>query len=363
MRNGNTVNISLILVSAFVFWSPIKADVEHWKSGSLNQITYVSNSDWQPENFDNGTAVPATHMIDAGITLDGKENEIQWRNAAEVKVPLSFGDVREVSLKALYTDKEIFLLVRWPDATQNRDHRPWTWDTDQERYVEGSQIEDSVLLSFEAGCEWTPSLLSGYTYDFDGWHWLAARSDPLNQALDLYGNVQKKRLNHASFGAHEARNLEDQWQLKFTQNSKPDLDAGWDDLDRLYMKRPVTKTLMYIQAVPDGGYLSPPYFELLPPPTNAPSDEELTYPQFNPVKLTGSAGEVGAKGHWENGFWTVEFRRDRSTPVQHIYDTIFNRLVQFSVHVFDHTDQLDEVSESGRLFLQFLPQKLILVEE
>ena len=68
-------------------------------------------------------------------------------------------------------------------------------------------------------------------------------------------------------------------------------------------------------------------------------------------------GYEAASGQWKDGYWTVEFRRDRVTPVKHIYDTMFNRLVQFSVHVFDQVEQLDQSSESQRLFLQFLPPK------
>jgi hypothetical protein len=362
MRNEKIVLISSITVMAVILSMQVCADVNHHKATATQRVTYVSDDSWQPDNFDNGTAVPAAHMIDAGITVDGKTDEIQWKNAVEVTVPLFYGEVREVSVKALYTDEEVFLSVRWPDATQNRDHHPWTWDSEQQHYVEGPQIEDSVLLSFEAGCEWTPSLLSGYIYDFDAWHWLAARSDPLGQALDLYGNTQTRELYNTNFGTHQARNQVAQWQLKFTDNSVVDMNADWYELNRIYMKLPVTETIS-IRALPDGGPRSPPYFELLPPPANAPEDEGKTYPQFNPVKLSGDAGEVNARGHWENGYWTVEFRRDLETPVGHIYDTIFNRLVQFSVHVFDRTDQLNEVSESGRLFLQFMEPKLSLVKE
>jgi len=338
------------------------ADVEHTQVNPLTKMTFVYDDDWQPEGFVNGTVVPASHMLDANITLDGVDDEPQWRSATEVTVPLSYGNVREVFLKALYTDDQVFLRVRWPDPTQDRDHHPWTWDAAQLRYVEGPQMEDSVLLSFEAGCEWTPSLMSGYIYDFDAWHWLAARSDPIGQALDLYGNVQDRKLYNENFGVHQSRIQENQWQLKFTQNQEVNLNANWNELDRVYMLQPFTSTL-HIMAVPDGGHFSPPYFKLLPPPATAPADETRIYPQFSPIKLTDSAGEVSAKGHWEDGFWTVEFQRDRITPAKHIYDTVFNRLVQFSVHVFDHTDQLDEVSESGRLFLRFLPQEQILVKK
>jgi hypothetical protein len=155
--------------------------------------------------------------------------------------------------------------------------------------------------------------------------------------------------------------VEDDWILKFTENQETDLQADWNEMDRVYMLQPVTQTL-YLRAVPDGGRNFPPFFEQMPPPESAPEEDEAqVFPQYSPLELTGSAAEVRAKGHWEDGYWTVEFRRDRHTPAEHIYDTIFNRLVQFSVHVFDQTDRIDEVAESPRLFLQFLPEESTLV--
>lgn len=362
MRLSNKYLAVLVTTVLAVFGSPTKAEIVHYNTNPMTKITFVSDDTWQPADFVNGTTVPATHMIDASITVDGKDDELQWRNAEEVTVPMSFGTVNEVTVKALYTDEEVFLSVRWPDATRDSEHHPWVWNASLGAYEEGPQVEDSVLLSFEAGCEWTPSLLSGYIYDFDAWHWLAARSDPLGQALDLYGNVQDRKLGNANFGVHESRHPENHWQLKFTENHNVDLNAPWNELDRVYMWQPNVETL-HIKAVPDGGRRSPPYYEILPAPVNAPESEDQIYPQYSPLELTGGAGEVAAKGHWEDGYWTVEFRRDLTTPAKHIYDTIFNRLVQFSVYVFDGTDQLDQASETERLFLQFLPASLMLVEK
>ena len=48
---------------------------------------------------------------------------------------------------------------------------------------------------------------------------------------------------------------------------------------------------------------------------------------------------------------------------KHIFDTVFNRLVQFSVHVYDQVDTIDKSSESGRLYLRFLPREQMLVKQ
>ena len=122
-------------------------------------------------------------------------------------------------------------------------------------------------------------------------------------------------------------------------------------------------TDLWVSAVPDGGRNSPAFAEQLPAPASDPDDATQVYPQYSPIKLIGSAAEVAAKGHWEDGYWTVEFRRVRFTPAEHVYDTIFNRMVQFSVQVFENAERLDQASESARLFLRFLPPEQLLVKK
>ena len=337
---------------------PATAEVTH-NQGKSKQITTVSQDPWQPDGFVNGTPVPAVWIPAPVITIDGVDDESAWSLASEIELPLKLGSVERAWMKAVYTDTEVFIRLRWADATENREHHPWTWDPQAEGYLPGPQVEDSVLLSFEAGCEWTPSLLGGYIYDFDGWQWLAARSDPLGQALDLYGNVQDRDTRLPEFYPYQSRVEQDDWILKFIENHDVDQHADWDELKRVYMLQPITRDL-WVRAVPDGGPLSPAFAEQLPAPDAAPADTSQTFPQYRPVKLSGDAAQVAARGQWKDGYWTVEFRRDRETPVGHIYDTVFNRLVQFSVHVFDSVEQLDQTSESGRLFLQFLPPEQAL---
>jgi hypothetical protein len=363
MGSIKKLKLRFIVASAVLATAPVLAEVTHQNTNPSVQITYVSQESWQPEGFVNGITVPAQYLASADVTLDGRDIEPEWQGAVEVEVPLQYGNVGKAVIKAMYTQDEVFIRVRWPDTTENREHRPWTWNEEQERYVEGPQVEDSLLLSFEAGCEWEPSLVSGYSYDFDGWHWMAARSDPLGQAVDVYGNVRTEEMARRGFSQFQSRVVEADWTMKFTENHDGvDLHADWYELDRVYMLQPVSQTVQF-RAVPDGGRTGPPFAEKLAAPSSAPDDETQIFPQYSPVLLTGGAGEVQAKGHWEDGHWTVEFRRDRLTPAEHIYDTIFNRLIQFSIHVFNDTDRVDQVSESPRLFLRFLPEETPLLVE
>jgi hypothetical protein len=352
----------IVTVIASVLSVSVVAEVKHQQVNELNHITQVSDDAWQPEGFVNGIDVPATWLPMPDLTIDGADEEAVWSLTTEVEVPLTHGTVEKAWLKALYTDEEVFIRVRWADKTEDRLHHPWTWDAEKGSYIAGPQIEDSVLLSFEAGCEWTPSLLGGYMYDFDGWQWMAARSDPLGQAVDMYGNVQNQKKRIPNFNHYQSRVVEDDMLLKFTENSDVDLHADWNEIDRVYMLQPVNKQL-WVRKEPDDSNSAVGFAEQLPAPTSPPAEESQIYPQFSPVKLAGRSGEVAAKGQWKDGFWTVEFRRVRETPAGFIEDTVFNRLVQFSVNVFDQTERLDEASESARLFLRFLPKEQTPVNE
>ncbi len=362
--NRQNFNFMILIAAAGLFASTCaQAEVKHRQINASNLLVNVSGESWQPAGFENGTIIPASYLGTGEITVDGKDDELAWDQAVEVEVPLAYGSMESVLLKALYTDQEVFIRVRWADDSEDREHHPWVWDAEQNKFIEGSQVEDSVMLSFEAGCDWNPSLLAGYIYDFDGWHWLAARSDPLGQALDINGHLQDQDMSDPDFISFESRDKVDTWNMKYAENTDVDLHSKWDEIDRVYSLQPITETMFY-KGKPDAdGRDSPPYFERIAAPSNQPDNGSQTYPQFNPLKLEGGAGEVSARGLWENGFWTVEFRRVLITPARHANDTIFQRLTQFSVHVFNHTEQIDEVSESKRLFLQFMPEETRLADD
>jgi hypothetical protein len=347
------------MIAHFVCMPSAHADVFHYQKSPVRKSTYVENESWQPDGFENAITIPAVFVKKPGITINGRNDEIAWEEAVEIPIALSRGTIEQAWIKALYTDNEVYISVRWVDQSENREHHPWTWSEDQQKYVAGPQIEDSLLLSFEAGCEWTPSLLGGYQYDFDGWYWMAARTDPLGQALDTLGTVSDRVI--PGFNKYQSRVVNDDWIMKFTDPSKDKFSAKWEELDRVYMISPVTKEL-YVAAVPDGGSYADSFdymfVEQLPAPDGKPlsGQETKTFPQFRPLQLTGDLGDISAKGHWEDGFWTVEFGRKMKTPRGGLWDLIFERLTQFSIHVLDQQEGFDKVSESKRLFLEFVEQ-------
>jgi hypothetical protein len=353
MRSLTKINLFIALAAGTLAWIKAPADILHRQLADDSTRVLVSKDSWQPENFKEGIGIPAAYAADAKIFLDGIDSEPAWGTAREVTVPLSFGSTESAQLKALYTDEDVIIRVRWPDATQDRLHHPWVWDEELGNYVQGPQVEDSIILSFEAGCEWFPSFLAGYDFDFDAWQWLAARTDPVGQALDLAGSVKDVQLPMNT--KYPIRNKANEWNLRFTHRGDDILNNTWNELDRTYTIWPLKDTV-YHHAWVDGSN-GREFARQLQPPEQLPSSPAKILPRFEPIRLQGNAGEVLAKGHWEDGYWTVEFSRSRFSEGGTAYDIQFVRLTQFSLHIFDHVERLDQSSESPRLFLQFLERE------
>ena len=138
MMNERNVYLALGVVSACLFAAQAAmADVERRGSNDEYEIVSVSDDPWQPEGFVNGTTVPATWIDAPSVEIDGDAGDDAWKAAKEVEVPLRYGAVDKAWIKAVYTDEEVFIQVRWADPTEDRDHHPWVWDSNKKRYVEG----------------------------------------------------------------------------------------------------------------------------------------------------------------------------------------------------------------------------------
>ena len=189
---------------------------------------------------------------------------------------------------------------------------------------------------------------------------MEARSVPVGQEWDIGGSVQDRPLPELDFVPYPARYTGMGWYVKFTE--RKDLTIihnDWHQLDRFYYHERAGETV-YVRTNPDQMQTPNPALYLEPPVT-PPIDPKETFPQFKAVPLTGDAGEVDAKGQWKDGYWTVEFGRDRITPASTATDWEFVRLSQFSMYVFDDVESLDQASESGRLLLKFLPPEQSMV--
>jgi hypothetical protein len=110
-----------VAMTALAFSSgDAQAEVDFRQINSRNLIVEVSDDSWQPEGFNNGLDIPAAYAYATDIVIDGVGEESAWDLAKEVEVPLRYGSVRVSYLKAVYTDDEVFIRVRWADDDEDR---------------------------------------------------------------------------------------------------------------------------------------------------------------------------------------------------------------------------------------------------
>jgi hypothetical protein len=199
--------------------------------------------------------------------IDGIADEPDWLKAVPIITHENIGNI-EVTLKAVYTDKEIFFLVTFPCEKESRLHRTLTWNKEKKMYVIGSEREDSFVFKWNMDSK--PVDLSVYAetpYKSDIWYWKACRTDPAGYADDKYDILSMDKL---------------------------------PDSTKIISKKGNT---LYYGRYGDEGNAA---YSAAEPPLEYKGDK---IPMFNVGKPTGSRADVAAKGQWKAGKWTIEFKR------------------------------------------------------
>lgn len=244
-------------------------------------------------------------------TLDGRGDDAVWGQVSPVTVtargvmPQTRGTSTEVTVRATYTDTELYLLVTWEDATQDDlGHRTWRWDPATMAYVEDDDREDMFAVAFEHTGEFVADMLAGVVATWDVWHWKAFRTNAQGYAMDKthrYTNTQPE----GSANRYESREGRDTWI------ARPQ-DAG----NTVEIQRDA--------------------------PVAFRGDRVRRYLPGTPSE---SAADVRAKGMWEDGAWTLEFARQLDTGQAD--DTVFvpARTYRMAVSVHDRTGEMDKASD------------------
>lgn len=176
-----------------------------------------------------------------------------------------------MTLKAVYTDSEIFFLVSYPDADRSDTHKTWEWDKDDEMYKTGPDREDAFVFKWNMEDRLVDlSLKSEDDYKSDIWFWKSCRTDPVGYSDDKLDMVSSFEIKNS--------------MVLTGKNGKK----------------------MYLLRNKDGG-------------TTAFTDTLYTdyindqMPGFTVAEPTGSSADIKAKGVWAEGKWTIEFRRALKT--------------------------------------------------
>ncbi|MCP4339513.1 MAG: hypothetical protein GY799_11645 [Desulfobulbaceae bacterium] len=235
--------------------------------------------------------VTSTYTITPPV-LDGGGDDAAWKSAPTTTTKDSIAGI-SIEIQSVYTDTNIFMKVRFPDSSENRKHKVLEWDKANGLYRTGSLREDSFV--FKWSMEPVPvnlSLQSGVEYRADVWFWKAFRTDPVEFADDkihIYSSVKGKKSQDI---------LLENGEIMFLSRTSDDGKSTYKSI--AYEK--------YIGA---------------------------TVPRYEHRMPTGSRADVLAKGHWADGFWTIEFKRALETGHQDDIQFRTSSSILFGVSKFE----------------------------
>lgn len=255
---------------------------------------------------------------DAPPKLDGSSDDAAWKNATELKLEAEGrgGDANgkkvAVTLKAAYDKDNVYILLRWQDATKDETHKSWAWNESKSAYEAGPDPEDNAALSFPIKGAFTANMLSGQDELWDVWHWKAQRTGPAGYAMDRTHVYSATEPPGGKAKKYKAVNGKDVWI------ARPE-DAG----------ETVTKE------------------------SQAPTAKQATEPKhYEAVKPAGSAADIRTGQGYADGWWTVEFARKLNTSNSDDADLDAAKTLPMGVAVFDKSEHENHYT-AGPIELRF----------
>ncbi|MFQ5934057.1 MAG: ethylbenzene dehydrogenase-related protein [Dehalococcoidia bacterium] len=279
--------------------------------------------------------------------IDGKVDKI-WDRARAKKVTVSEGpqgDVR-ISLKALYTDTDVYFLFRWPDNTKSLS-RFYEFDGNEWKKAKGNEdyfalarnIANSIKDFPKKGCtvfchkqdKQIFLRTNAPSERIDYWFHKPQRTNPVGQADDQYLTHELKK------GKSSARRGDPKTAGGYKGN--------WDKK----AKRP---KYQFKAGVNPGPIL-----------LKTDAVEIKDYGKFKPgdrlprdvlARAVGSRGDIQSGAVWEKRRWTLELKRARLTgDEEHDVQFTGSGPYYFGMSVWDNEDD-EHHSHTGKNVVKFL---------
>lgn len=206
------------------------------------------------------------HKVRTIPLVDGHAGDPAWQKAQMLVTHDQAASI-DITLKAVYSDTHIYLLVSFPDDDASLTHKSWVWNQGRKMYNVGNDREDTFIIKWNMMSE--PLDLSLYADNplrADVWFWKANRTNPAGFADD-------------KIHIHSSTKNRDTTELISRTGKSMFLDRRADKGGSAYKIDLVTTY---------GGDILPRYT------SHPPSD---------------SRADVRAKGVWQAGRWTIEFAR------------------------------------------------------
>lgn len=346
LRHGGRVLLVLIAVVTL-------AGCE-WREITTEETNKASSTSVAQEMT---TTVAGLVAVKTAVTpaLDGKGEDEAWNKAAEFTVPVQGYSGERITMKAVYTDTDIYFLISWSDYSHSvRQAGSWgrvhvgaqfgKAPTDAEDRWERFGVEDT--LSFVWNMD-APDLaqgdflntvhLPGFTLSagtMDRWFWAAGSTNPVHKILDQY--IDRNGLHNDSGVSFRIPNFTDQDDPQTPLNDKgypvymPRLDLTQRKIPKLFVVQGEKPILLYYRSEVEP-------FDL------GLVDREDTLPGYIFVEnASGSVADVTVRSAHSEGeeTWTLEVQRQRvtSTPQEDIQFDDLSKTYTFIIGVFDNTD-------------------------
>jgi len=205
--------------------------------------------------------------------IDGLAGDPAWENAQEI-ITLDKSSKLPITIKAVYTDTEFFVQFSFPDKDESRTHKSWIWNKGREIYTVGHDREDIIILKWNMEPDPVDlSIVADNPDHADMWFWKVCRPGATGYADDT---------------SHLLSQTEEQDSTKIISKSGKTM--------YLLRKSDDGTSAYRIDLITDYG--------------------GKTLPRYIHQQPTGSRSDVKVKGVWENGTWTIEFRRNFITGHQ-----------------------------------------------
>ena len=296
--------------------------------------------------------------------IDGNHAESSWLQSPILEVPIEKGPV--VKIQAIYDDQNIYFLLRWPDKAENREKGQWYFDGEKwSRQGEEDRMGimwdiDNTILDFNVhACGITchdtdknKQLHKMYTnadVEFaDLWDWGAATSDPLGYVEDSFLDNQKfetkgVRGDAASEIIGVAISVA-KGGIHYDDSDEPGTieNTNNDNTMPIYMVDPKkvvgAKYLTEENAVPITDYTI--------------FNKGDTIPGYLLRQLTGSRGDIEAKGRYKEGMWSLELKRKLDTGNTDDVQFDLLRTYYFGIANFNNTRQ-EKHTKSAKCLVRF----------
>lgn len=208
--------------------------------------------------------------VDKVPLIDGNSDDNAWIKAPVLTTYDPIAGI-DITLQSVHTQDSIYMLVQFPDKTENRKHKLLTWVESDQRYITGKEREDTFVFKWNMlPLKADISLSSDSPYKADIWYWKSSRTDHAGFADDKFQSYQLNKRKKSRL-------------LISKQGNYFYLLRRGDDGGAAY------KLNFYIEKI---------------------SEIMLPYEFLTP---TGSRADIMAKGIWKDGKWTIEFQRALDT--------------------------------------------------